>query len=156
MGPRHFLYLLVLTLTVCVVGSAVGANQQFKFTVTPGSGLSGSRVDLHVLFDNDKDKVEGWAFGVCHDASLLTINSANNGADTQELNDGDGPDLIFYNIFPEDRPPGPGWNYVRSRVRSGVSRRESRTRQPLLLPLSSARPGLRHGRFHLGADDRDP
>ena len=109
MGPRHFLYLVVLTLTVCVVGSAVGANQQFKFTVTPGSGLSGSRVDLNVLFDNDKDQVQGWAIGVCHDASALTINSVINGAVTQAFNDGEGPDLYFPNIYPTG-PLGPGWN----------------------------------------------
>ncbi len=109
MGSRHFLFVLVLSLS-CFAWSGIHANQQFKYTVTPGSGLPGSSVDLHVLFDNEKDLVEGWSLGVCHDASLLTINSAEHGADTQELNDGDGPDLWIYNIFPEDRPPGPGWN----------------------------------------------
>ena len=34
---------------------------------------------------------------------------AENGVDTQALNDGDGPQLIFYNIHPEPVSPGPGW-----------------------------------------------
>ena len=109
MGPRHFLFLLVLSLTVCA-SSALNANQQFKFYMTSASGFQGDSVDLHVLFDNEKDIVCGWAIGVCHDASMLTIISADNGEATQALNHGFGPSIWFYNIYPEDSPPGPGWN----------------------------------------------
>ena len=68
MGSRHFLFLLVLSLSI-FAGSVLNANQQFKYYMTSASGLQGNSVDLHVLFDNEKDFVEGWAIGVCHDAS---------------------------------------------------------------------------------------
>ncbi len=109
MGSRHFLFLLVLSLTVCA-SSALNANQQFKFYMTSTSGLQGDSVDLNVLFDNEKDQVCGWTIGVCHDASMLTIISADNGETTLGFNGGNGPDIVYYNIFPEDSPPGPGWN----------------------------------------------
>ena len=109
MGSRRFLFLLVLSLTVCA-SSALNANQQFKFYMTSESGVQGGSVDLHLLFDNQKDEVQGWSLGVCHDASMLTIISADNGEFTQGIDDGDGPFIIFYNIYPEDSPPGPGWN----------------------------------------------
>ncbi len=109
MGSRHFLFLLVLSLTVCA-SSALNANQQFKYYMTSASGLQGDSVELHVLLDNEKDFVCCWSLGVCHDASMLTIISAGNGRDLQALNGGFGPALAFYNIFPEDSPPGPGWN----------------------------------------------
>ncbi len=107
MESRHFLFLLVLSLSI-FAGSALNANQQFKYRLTSASGPQGDSVELHVLFDNEKDQVEGWAIGVCHDASQLTIINADNGVDTQAFGGGLGPGIIFYNIFPEDSPPG--WN----------------------------------------------
>ncbi len=106
MGSRHFLFLLVLSLSF-FAGSALNANQQFKYYMTSASGLPGDSVDLHVLFDNEKDQVEAWFLGVCHDASMLTIINADNGETTQAFNGGSGPDLSFYNINP---PGDPGWN----------------------------------------------
>ncbi len=106
MGSRHFLFLLVLSLTVST-GSTLNANQQFKYYMTSASGLQGDSVDLHVLFDNEKDFVQGWALGVCHDPSVLTIISVDNGVTTQAFNGGAGPDVAFYGIF---GPPTPGWN----------------------------------------------
>ena len=50
------------------------ANFQFKFSVTNASRSPGDSVDLQVLFDKEKDQVEGWALGVCHDHTLLLIN----------------------------------------------------------------------------------
>ncbi len=107
MGPRHFLFLLVLSLSI-FAGSTLNANQQFKFYLTSASGLQGDSVELHVLFDNEKDQVEAWALGVCDDASMLTIISADNGETTQGFDHGHGPGIVFYNIFPEDSLPG--WN----------------------------------------------
>ncbi len=109
MGSRRFLFLLALSVAF-LVGSALNANQQFKYRLTSASGLQGDSVELHVLFDNEKDLVEGWSLGVCHDASMLTIISADNGETTQGFHGGEGPSISFYNIFPEDSPPGPGWN----------------------------------------------
>ncbi len=109
MGSRRFLFLLALSLSIFAV-SALNANQQFKYYMTSASGLQGGSVDLHLLLDNEKDLVEGWSLGVCHDASMLTIISADNGETTQAFNGGFGPDIVYYNIFPEDSPPGPGWN----------------------------------------------
>ena len=107
---KHNALLFIFSVVVTVLTAvAVDANQQFKFTMTPGSGPPGSSVDLQVLFDNDKDQVQGWSIGVCHDASVLTINSVSNGAVTQAFNDGEGPDLYFPNIYPTG-PLGPGWN----------------------------------------------
>ncbi len=90
-------------------GSALNANQQFKYYMTSESGLQGDSVELHVLFDNEKDHIGGWILGVCHDASMLTIISADNGETAQALNQGMGPGISFYNIYP-DPPLGPGWN----------------------------------------------
>ena len=109
MGSRRFLFLLAV-LVALVVGPALNANQQFKYYMTSASGLQGDSVELHVLFDNEKDFIDVWALGVCHDPSMLTIINAENGVDTLALNGGDGPDIVFYNIYPEDSPPGPGWN----------------------------------------------
>ncbi len=44
MGSRHFLFLLVLLLII-FAGSALNANQQFKFYMTSESGLQGDSVD---------------------------------------------------------------------------------------------------------------
>ncbi len=106
MGSRRFLFLLALSVAL-LVGPALNANQQFKYYMTNASGFQGDSVDLHVLFDNEKDIVCGWAIGVCHDASMLTIISALHGETTLGLG---YLALVFYNIYPEDSPPGPGWN----------------------------------------------
>ncbi|MEE8142264.1 MAG: hypothetical protein V3T77_04125, partial [Planctomycetota bacterium] len=97
---------LLLTL---LVGSSVDANMVFKFSQSGGQGSLGMSLDLRVTFINEKDEVEGWSIGVCHDGSLLQINSLANGATTQGFNDGEGPDLYFPNVF-QDPPEGPGWN----------------------------------------------
>ena len=60
MGSRHFLFLLVLSLSI-FAGSALNANQQFKFYMTSASGYQGDSVELNVLFDNEKDQVCGWS-----------------------------------------------------------------------------------------------
>ncbi len=107
MGSRHILFVLVLWLS-CFAWSALNANQQFKYYMTSASGLQGSEVELHLLFDNEKDQVEAWSLGACHDASMLTIISPENGETTQAFNGGLGPDIVFYNLF---YPPGDtGWN----------------------------------------------
>ncbi len=109
MGPRRFLFLLALSVAL-LVGPALNANQLFKYYMTNASGLPGDSVELHVLFDNEKDYVYAWSLGVCHDASMLTIISVANGETTQGFGLGIGPSFSFSNIYPEDSPPGPGWN----------------------------------------------
>ncbi len=109
MNPSSLVSLSVV-LILLFLGAQSQANQNFTFTVTDASGGQGSQRDLHVLFDNEKsDYVAGWALGVCHDPNLLTINTVRNGRDLQAFNDGAGPDIAFYNVYPEP-PLGPGWN----------------------------------------------
>ncbi|MEE8143001.1 MAG: hypothetical protein V3T77_07870 [Planctomycetota bacterium] len=96
---------LLLVGMILLLPTGASANQEFSFTVTDVTASTGATFDLSVLFDNVKDCVEGWSIGVCHDAAQLTVNQVGNGADLQAVNDGDGPDLAFYEI---DSDPS-GW-----------------------------------------------
>ncbi len=108
MRSSSLVFLSVLPI-LFLLGVQSQANMNFTFKVTDASGGQGSQRDLHVLIDNEKDKSEGWSLGVCHDPKLLTINSVEHGAVLQAFNDGDGPDIFFYNVYPEP-PLGPGWS----------------------------------------------
>ncbi len=108
MKPSSSIFLSVLPI-LFLLGVQSEANFNFTFTVTDANGGQGSQRDLHVLLDSEKDRVKGWSLGVCHDPNLLTINSVGHGPDLQAFNDGEGPDLFFYNVYPES-PLGPGWN----------------------------------------------
>ncbi len=106
MRTRFWLPLLVLG--ICPAIALAGGD--FKFTATSHTVEQGATFDLNVLFDNSGvDDVQGWSLGVCNDLTLLTVNSADNGVTTQAFNDGEGPDIIFYNVF-NDELLGPGWN----------------------------------------------
>ncbi len=108
MKPSSLMFLSVVPI-LFFLGAQSQANFNFTFKVTDASGGQGSQRDLHVLIDNEKDQVQGWSLGVCHDPNLLTINSVGHGPDLQAFNDGEGPDIFFYNVYPEP-PLGPGWN----------------------------------------------
>ncbi len=94
---------------IIFTGEMLSANMNFKFSNSSGEGTQGQRIEIVTTFDIEKDDIEGWSIGVCHDGSLLTINSITNGSVTQGFNDGEGPDLYFPNVFPTG-PEGPGWN----------------------------------------------
>ncbi len=108
MNQKHFVF-IVAFLVACLVGVGDANAQNFKFSATSASGSMGENIDLNLLFDNAMDDVQGWSVGVCHDNANLQVNFADNGAVTQAFNDGEGPDIIFYNAF-DDPPLGPGWN----------------------------------------------
>ncbi len=90
--------------------SVVDAGELFTYRMTSARAGQGSSVDLHVFLDYkfETDRIIAWSLGVCHDNSLLTINTVENGTTTQALNDGAGPDIYFPNVYPEG-PTGPGW-----------------------------------------------
>ncbi len=109
MAPRWIVLVQVLWL-VCLTGITVDGNQQFTFSITNGTGAQGSDLDLPVLFNNEKDEVQAWSIGVCHDHTLLTINGVSVGSVMQILEE---VDLLFITICvtPEDcGSPSAGWN----------------------------------------------
>ena len=102
---------ILTLLALLVAGPFAAAQSDFVFEVPDHFGGQGLEVDLEVLLDNTSvDNIQGWSLGVCHDPNDLTILDAVHGATTEAFNDGDGPDLVFYNIIPFPDPGGPGWN----------------------------------------------
>lgn len=80
------------------------ANAQDVFTVGNGPTeevSDGDAVSFQVLFDTI-GITQGWSFGVCNDAALITFIDAVPGATTLTVNNGGEPDFLQLNALPPD------------------------------------------------------
>lgn len=81
----------------------------YTLRVTDASGAPGSEQSVNLLLDIDSSALElaGWAYSVCHDASLVDVVSATGGATVATLNGGAGPDFEQINVIMNgDEPAG--------------------------------------------------
>lgn len=68
---------------------------------TDPAGVAASTDSLVAVLRNS-DPVQAWSFGMCSDASVLTVGEATvEGTSTADLNDGDGPTFLAINVTGE-------------------------------------------------------
>lgn len=90
----------VATFFVCLVmiSARDGYSQDLNITAriqAPGVELTtGSEFDASVRLDLRIDGVQGWSFGVGHDAAALDLLSAEIGSTTATINDGQPPQFL--------------------------------------------------------------
>ncbi len=60
-------------------------DPDYFFHITDGADDGTGSATVSVLFDNTGDGVQGWAYGVCHDTDILSIESIADGGTTANL-----------------------------------------------------------------------
>ncbi|MGE3163381.1 MAG: hypothetical protein AB7O52_00595 [Planctomycetota bacterium] len=84
---------------LALTSSAFG--QGYTFTAGSASGMVGSNVTAAVNLDNTTaNNVQGWSFGVCHDAVAVTLVSAVSGSTAMTVNGGSMPSFEAINTAP--------------------------------------------------------
>ena len=74
-----------LRLLLCLVTGVLccsPAQAQYALTLGDASGSVGDPVAVAVMLDSSSGNLAGWSYGVCHEETLLTLNTVNDGADT--------------------------------------------------------------------------
>ncbi len=75
--------------TIALSASAFGGLLPTVLTVSSGSGLPGSTVDLAVELENGAGDAQGWSYGICHDPLALTLIEASPGTTALTVNNGE-------------------------------------------------------------------
>ena len=91
---------LPVTLMLFVAVSANAQDPDYVYTVTTEEALPGDDVILMVQLDNTGIAIQGWAYGVCHNASEVTLLDAVQGSTTMTVKNGAPPDFHAINILP--------------------------------------------------------
>jgi hypothetical protein len=76
--------------------------QDFSLSLSDISDNVGSTVTSSVTLDiTGPDSVQGWSYGICHDASAVTMGTVAEGATTLTVNAGGAPDFLALNDNPD-------------------------------------------------------
>jgi len=87
-------------------------NEDFHIALDDVTTSFNSRFDITVRLDFDHDPtnenagdIQGWSYGICHDADLLTPIAIEQAEDTRSLRGGQGPGYYRANL-PDEIPGG--------------------------------------------------
>ena len=102
MNRHKWLFSLAL---VALLSGGVSA-QETSFSAEGGTIPEGGNGVLSLSMDNTGNVIAGWSFGICNDTSLLTVNDASSGADTDTSKNGAAPDFNQIGVFAEGATQG--------------------------------------------------
>ena len=99
---KRLLGAVALSAALAVGGVARAGTADYTLSVQGSTTHNvNSSFDLSVQLENTTtDVVSGWSFGLCHDATLLDITGAADGATTAVVKNGSPPDFNQTNVIP--------------------------------------------------------
>ena len=101
---KRLLGAVALSAALAVGGVAQAQSTDYTLSVQGSTSQNvNASFDLSVQLDSATGAdVSGWSFGLCHDSTLFDITAAADGATTQVVKNGDGPDFNQTNLIPGD------------------------------------------------------
>lgn len=92
-------------ITFAPAASAQGPDDRYQLTLSDRIALPAQPVEVPMLLDivpgtlGLPDPVIAWSMGVCHDSTILTLSSVQNGVTSQTVNAGGSPDFVAASVL---------------------------------------------------------
>jgi len=96
---RHFGSSALLLMVMAGIPAAA-QDPNYALLVTDAAGLPGAQVTCLATLDNAGGDLRAWSYGVCHNASVISLVGAVSGSTTQTVNRGGPPEFESLDLFP--------------------------------------------------------